>query len=656
MSEHIDTDSFLKIIWQSLGGKSDMKRGADIVENNLKNLDACILAEKENNETTQESTTTRMFQSFWGSKPFNLEEMQEAGELCKSAMKNYDQLGVPQWSVPQSADFSSPCTIQEIPLYCGRVPRGGGSKAFKQRGGAPPTDDEMAVGALLALAKKRDKERPEGNPGEPQEVAEIEKQEPLLISAALNPESNPLNEGEEVPKVAGATGVEAMASGNRAKENINAAKGCCGHGEGCWGKVRVMFNWTWRTLACASRTAQEGGGARWNALTAWLAANIPATHQGWLKLAALAAGSLAFGTWLAGMWTVGGVGSHVCMAVMAPLTTAYEAGQVCGVPVQAQGLFSTALQFAETYLPFGGALAGAASVGKSAVVQRYDTAARAIFVCVTGLIAVAFGGWSGLAGAAFNRIKTFISATVNIIKSWFGGEVSDVETLYRLRNVNWQELWVLIGPSGPLENRPEDLLSTDDLQHLLQSDVQDIIAKWTSPPQHHSALFTLNETNIKVREERTETVITEDEINTLIDTFNGVPMDGYNDSQKQARITFINLLKTYKATSILINSLQREHNVSAETSAALSKAYEELMDVYKDQQIDALLTAEQTLLALVPPTARPGAAAPRRGGGKTRSRKRRGSLGGSCKRHDLRFKHNRKTRHRKHKRRISRKH
>ena len=146
------------------------------------------------------------------------------------------------------------------------------------------------------------------------------------------------------------------------------------------------------------------------------------------RVASFTAGIVALGTWAAGYWAPGSVGRSVCMTVLTPFMTRYGAGPWCGVEVQAPGMFHAAQQFAASLAP-GGAFWETLGIFGIATTERYDTAARAVFVTVSALIVIGFGSWPGFIGTIGRSTRRAAARALGGLNRFFTGAVTAQDAL-----------------------------------------------------------------------------------------------------------------------------------------------------------------------------------------------------------------------------------
>ena len=465
------------------------------------------------------------------------------------------------------------------------------------------TSEDIAIGALMALQKREPRlQEVAGSPAATKIAHEIAHENPMVVEGALKSAPHQgLSTGQQFTQAL--TQIDATTA-PLWKIAPFTAPGCAGSA------VDKFFNSTIYCLQTAVRKGVGGGfvlNQAWGNLKDFISTNP-------MLGVAMAGGTLALGTWLGGLWTAGGIATQVCVTLVTPLTSIYEASQMCGAPLPAAGVLTSGLQFAEAYLPFGGAMAGVLGVGQQQIVNRYDTAARAIFVCVTGLIAVAFGGWSGALGAGVNRTKQFIGTLVTITRQWLRGETTDIVTLAEICKVNWQELTNLIGADGRDLSVPNPEHLSGDLLTVLQA--QNALLNPLGLPGigiDGTTLRLLTDAVVAPDFSQPETLAALlPALTQLIDQLKLVGWGG--GEQGSQSLKFLNLLITYKATITMIFNLQGGGQIDPDHLAAMEATFKDLMDVATTMNIDKLLTAEQTFLAL---------ARPPQGGGKRRSRKKR---------------------------------
>ena len=189
--------------------------------------------------------------------------------------------------------------------------------------------------------------------------------------------------------------------------------------------IRAALETIGQGLSCAGGAI--GGGA------GWIIGVIRATAQGTVyqvrqRVASFTAGVVTLGTWAAGYWSPGSMARSACMTVLTPFMTRTGAGPWCGVEVPTRGMFHAAQQFAASLAP-GGAFWETLGIFGTATTERYDTAARAVFVTVTALVVIGFGSWSGLIGAISGSTRRAAARALSGLNQYFTGAVTAQDAL-----------------------------------------------------------------------------------------------------------------------------------------------------------------------------------------------------------------------------------
>jgi hypothetical protein len=214
--------------------------------------------------------------------------------------------------------------------------------------------------------------------------------------------------------------------------------------------IRAALETVGQGLSCAGGAIGGGGGWIIGAIRDRASQLAGATvYQVRQRVASFTAGLVALGTWAAEYWSPDNMARSTCMTVLTPFMTRYGAGPWCGVEVPTQGMFHAAQQFAAGLAP-GSAFWETLGIFGIATTERYDTAARAVFVTVTALVVIGFGSWTGLFAAAGGRLRSAAGNALERVREYFTGTQSADATFRALLLTTYQQLaniWTQQGDS-----------------------------------------------------------------------------------------------------------------------------------------------------------------------------------------------------------------
>ena len=367
------------------------------------------------------------------------------------------------------------------------------------------------------------------------------------------------------------------------------------------------------------------------------------------------------------------------MTVLTPFMTRYGAGPWCGVEVQAPGMLHAAQQFAASFAP-GGAFWETLGVFGTATTERYDTAARAVFVTVTALVVIGFGSWSGFIGAIGGRTRRAAARALGGLNLFFTGTASAEDALEAQLRSTYETLantWDERGP--PRAGDPP----RDDDEDSFQACLAIAVALGATPSELMDGRSAfggerLREAatnargggvalspadvmglNLSVTRERArvdeptfnpDTAWVEHDAergwvpqaqlvgfmerflsaNEVAEAISNLPAPSA-ELPVGARAKYMqlrSLLQLAAITAAKLNELRRGPAMAPSTQAALQQAFQETMQTYRDMRINSLLAAEDLSVAfatnvgyaLMPAQ---GAAPGGQGGGRRRRRTRR---------------------------------
>lgn len=298
---------------------------------------------------------------------------------------------------------------------------GGGARRRGKRGGGPEEEAAVDVAAQAVAAAVQGNQQPltdiEGivvNAVAPV-VAQSEKAVGIAPGAVVDP-AQANAEADADPRVRLAVaGAEGIVQGVAVRTTLQTVR---------------------QGLSCAGGNIAGGGAWIIERIRAAAGASVYQVRQ---RVASFTAGIVALGTWAAGYWAPGTMTKTTCMTVLTPFMTRYGAGSWCGVTVETPGMFHAAQQFAAKLLP-GGAFWETIGIFGTATTERYDIAARAVFVTVSALVVIVFGSWTSFFTAAGGRLRGVAGNALQIVRQYFTGVQSAEVALDALLKSTYQEL------------------------------------------------------------------------------------------------------------------------------------------------------------------------------------------------------------------------